>query len=61
MPPHTLSVTAAKIYYDFALRTVVLWWSDMKNVKQYQVPLTVGTDKNGCPFYALSGNIHILF
>jgi len=32
-------------------------WSDMKNVTQYQIPLTVGRDKYCCPFYALSGLI----
>jgi len=38
-----------------------MWWSDMKNITQYQVPLTVGSHMYCCPFYALSGNPYLLF
>ena len=52
----TLSFTVLKMMWDAAENLVKVLWCDIKNIKQYRLPLTIGVNQYACPYYAMSGN-----
>ena len=54
-PGEFVFISVEKMRYNNALKTVDLWWSDRKNLKQYIIPLCVSPDMYRCALFALSG------
>ena len=56
-PGEYVYISVEKMRYNHALKTLDLWWSDRKNLKQYIVALCVSAHKYRCAVFALGGHL----